>query len=288
MTTLCDEVKYVINEDNIVFYYNKEMRIVNKEDLYVYNSLRESLVANNNESLRYVVDTRTAIKDSIINKSELFGLDKRIRKLEDEGLPLEPLLNFVDRLPENMLYDNKLLALVGTTELPLTWTGDIVAYQRASWIPYDRRQPLESWVSEFKPYHRVSSGSNSLLVVGGFNWTQRQCADTGLTFEVIVQPEDIVNSYYSTHQKSTDYGMWCVKEVTQLSILGKIVQNSAKATTGVVEFVNSCSELGDQMVVRLPYNMSTASRMVSAMFSVPEGAKYNKMAVTSVPVSVSC
>jgi hypothetical protein len=285
-------IKYAVTEDAISFYDKEEIIVVTSDQKYLYAALKDSLISNS--TIDIIDSPKEFLKKCLKERSSCFGIDKKIKQIEEAGMPIEPFLSFVSRIPERFLkYNPDLLNMIGTVDLPLTWDGNLIAYQRASWIKNDnevdaqdiptsfkvfdlnRGRRIKKWARDFKPFDIAMVPQN----VCDFNWAQNQCPDTGATFEVIVQPEYIRSIL--NHQIRTS-------QIIMLSRLGEKVSNDQKSTTMVVDIETGCSEFSGGFAIRLPFNASTSAKLINHMFNqTVKTQQLNKTIKIRVPVT-SC
>ena len=256
------KINYYITPDCLTFYKDGLIKHVNSNQPYLFEALKMSLP----RGVDYVeIDSRTMFKECLKNGSKAFGAADRLKSLQEANLPVEPLLSFIDKVPTEVLNSPdgyKLIHKVGTPDIPLTWDGNLILYQRSAWVGVNQTTAGSgrTWVDveSFTPFKVVTGTEERPLQAGGFDWVAKHCPDSGSVYEVIVQPQHILDVL--------SYGCWELSQVTQLSSLGNYVNCSQKAETGVVEFVTSCSDLGEKTAIRLPYNAGTAAKLLNAMF----------------------
>ena len=245
-------INYVITDDAITFFRDDQVKIVTREQSYLFPALQESLLSGL-FSFDISQSPRELILQTIKNNRGLYELAERLEALESEGLPTEPFISFISRLDEETLIAglNK-IKIVGTPELPLTWDGSVIAYQRASWVSYQTQEQRDWARAGLRPFDVIEGATQT---VGEFSWVQSQCPDTGMTFEVIVQPQHILEFRPAVHRNTLR-----VSQVTMLARLGETIRDEQRAETSIVEVVSRSSEFGP-LAVRLPYSASTAALM---------------------------
>lgn len=269
-----ETIKYLITDNQISFYKNEEVRVINKSSNLngiLYSQLKECLP--NNNVIDIPVTSEEKVNFLLQNLEKIPTVKDRMGELTSAGLPTEPFVNFLKKCPKELIEKVEVLALAGTTSMPLTWDGNVVLYQRAS---YMQGETLKSWAGDnFAMGHEV----NKMSYVSDFeSIVNGTCPDAGPVFEVVVQPQDIV--------EVRNKGKWTVQRLIQMSALGLHPAENTKADTAIVEFVTNCVGDGKQ-AIRIPYNAGTAAKMVNAMFDTPVSASSNQI----VPVRtqlVSC
>lgn len=241
-------IKYLIEDDRIVFYANNEIRVASSNDFWLFEPLKDALQNGNYEGLEF--NPKDYLIEAVEQRKDIFGIKQRLEELEALEMPTEPFMNFISRLNEENIKElTGLISKAGTTEAPLTWDGDIVLYQRASWLE-------TNWVDEknFNPGNIVQGKS----IVGEFTQTMRQCPDTGNAYEVVVRPENIVSVHNSN--------MFYVNDVMQLSKLGEYVKKEQQSEAPVVQYITQC--IGEaNAVFRVPYSADTAAAYVASLFN---------------------
>ena len=266
-------IKYLIEDDRIVFFNAGEIRVASSNDFWVFEPLKNALQNGNYAGFEF--SPKDYLIEAVEQRKDIFGIKQRLEELESSEMPTEPFLNFISRLNEENIKElAPLISKVGTTEAPLTWDGDVVLYQRAAWLD-------SNWVDEtnFAPGNVVQGTS----VVGEFTNIMRQCPDTGNAYEVVVRPENIL----SQRDSNTLY----VSDVMQLSQLGERVKKDQRSESPVVQYVTQC--IGEaNAVFRVPYSADTAAAYVASLFNTNmQGniARLNQLVEPEpVLVSVSC
>jgi hypothetical protein len=185
-------------------------------------------------------------------------------------MPTAPFERFVSRLSDSFFNNERnieFIARVGTVNAPLTLDGDVVLYQRASWIRHDI---ATNWSnsSTFTSGNVIKGERNQ--TVGEFNWVMGCCPDAGSVFEVLVQPEHIITQNNSS---------WSVSQLTQLSKLSENIFVRGRSKTAVVSFNTNCANASGN-AIRLPYSPATMSHYVSMLFADKAEALNNVVPVT--------
>jgi hypothetical protein len=269
-------VKYLVTDEAISFYResDKSVRFVNKDSNgMVYELLRDCLLTKGTlDILEQDLNLKDCYLSFVKDNKNLFGIGDRLQSLKDSGMPTQPFERFVSRLPESFFQQERnvqFLSRVGTVDAPLTLNGDVVMYQRASWL---NDRDITNWSSSdsFTSGNVVSS---DVLTVGEFNWVMGSCPDAGPVFEVLVQPQHILNVGHS--------GGWLVQQLTQLSKLSEYLFVKDRSETAVVSFNTNCSNSSGN-AIRLPYSAATMSSYVSMLFADKAEALNNV-----VPVKVA-
>lgn len=247
------KINYVITDKQISFYKDKEVRTVYADsglNYVIYTSLRNSLI--NNEPI-VATTPKEAINVIKRNPAIVPSVNKRIKELEEANLPTDPFLKFLSNCNDNLLVEGlKLLSKAGTTDMPLTWDGNIILYQRANMLN-------RSWAPTTFNFGEVMEREEGFNVSSFHNIVDGTCPDSGPVFEVMVKPQDIISLDNRVHS------LWKVKRLTQMSRLSLRPSQKEKAEAGIVEFITNCVGDGKQ-AIRLPYNAGTAAKMVTAMF----------------------
>jgi hypothetical protein len=266
-------LKYVIQPDSISFYDTDKQKtsIVYKgAHNIIYDVLELGLRENDIELVytsQYAKPTEAVLNKLFQSGKDAYGLRERYEALVSEGLPTKALLNFASRAPMELLQNQSLMQRVGTVDMPLTWEGDLVLYQRASWLQstnertpsFDSFRSSTKWVDSFTPFAIIEGEGN---LASDFDWAMNQCPDTGTTYEVVVQPQPIVSMSYNRQR------LYNVNRLTQLSDLGRHIKASQKSTVGVVEITSEITDLGGIIAVRQPFNTLTLSNYISAVVDV--------------------
>ena len=284
------ELKYLINDQTLSFFYQDRVCTVHKKETLLFDTLKRLLLENEVGALTANLNknTKVYLEEAMRNKEDVLniGISKRVKEIEASGMPIDPYLRFIQRCPtEVLLRDPYIITQVGTVDLPLTWDGDIIGYQRAAWIRKDKSQMF--WVNDqnFTPFQEVVSDSPQQ--VGNFYWIQNVCSDAGMTYEALVKPENI-QTVSITDQETYTQRCLQTKKVTLLSRLKEVTLSSHLSTTPIVEITTANSDLGP-IAIRLPYNASTAAKMLEHLFNNSVSAKQlNKLTTRSVLVSTSC
>jgi hypothetical protein len=266
-------IKYLVTDDAISFYRpsDRSVRFVNRQtQRLTYDILRDSLVTSGNiEVLEQHFNPKNYYLNSVKAGKDIFGIKERLDSLTNSGMPTAPFEKFVSRLSDSFFSEERniqFIARVGTVDAPLTLDGDVVLYQRASWISQDI---TTNWSnsSTFTSGNVISGERNQ--TVGEFNWVMNTCPDAGSVFEVLVQPEHIVTQTNSS---------WSVSQLTQLSKLSEEVFVRDRAETAVVSFNTNCASASGN-AIRLPYSPATMSHYVSMLFADKAEAMNNVVPV---------
>lgn len=247
------QVKYIIDDKQISFYQNNEIKIITEQAWFAFESLKQALISNGAIG-SLMLSAKACLEDLISQRSEKFGIKQRLEALEQANLPTEPFKNFVSRVGEDFLRQHpEFIGKAGSVDAPLTWDGDLIMYQRAAWRDQNK---LSNWANdeEFTAFKTLEGETR----VSEFNAALNVCADTGMVYEVIVQPEHLVG------RSGVYQGLWTVSQVTQLAKLG-LRPVDKQADTGIVDVMTNCiSEQGN--AIRLPFNASTAAKLVGSLF----------------------
>lgn len=270
-----DTIKYLIEDDKITFYKDKQVQVIDNRKFWVFEALKQSLRDSLNVG-ELNLDVSAYIKGLIKDRSKTLGVRQRLEELEAANMPTEPFRLCVERLPSSVLEANpEIIKSLGTTEIPLTWDGNLVLYQRSAWLNNT------SWANDstFQPFKEV----NGKQQASSFTDTMRRCPDTGMAYEVLVRPEDIV----AIKGTNSEYTSFEVKAVTQLSKLGTKPKVQQQTQVPIVEYQTNC--VGDENnAVRLPFNAGTAAKLVSYLMGGHSSEAALKQ-VTPAPVAlVSC
>lgn len=264
-------INYLIDEDRVTFYKDSKIQVAERSVTpWLYDSFKEALPAGDTE---LSFNTKDIFINAVKNRKQMFGIAERVEALEAAGMPVDPYVSFISRLPEEVLVNHtELISKVGTVDAPLTWTGDLVLYQRSAWTQGE----VTSWAddeSTFTPFNVVKSDKH--LRAGEFSYAMNVCPDTGCAYEVVVQPEHII---------SGSSGLWTVSQVMQLAQLGREMTTMQQSESPIVRYENKC--IGDSNIaMRLPYNPVTAATVAEFMF------RHNKqLELVNAPVvqAVSC
>lgn len=251
------KTKYLIEESQITFYKDGEIKYITEEHPLTFLAVRDCLISNRDYDLDNHIDIKSLLKRAINSKVTALGIKEKLDYLESMNLPTQPLLSFIDKAPIEVLNDTDIIKTVGTLNVPLTWEGNIVLYTRASWIPHSNT--LTDWFSkQFSPNKVLVAVQDQPITAGGFYWTMGVCPDTGLAYEVEVEPEHIMSIKAGEPSK--------LKQVKCISCLGESFNVDSQSSSPLVEFETQCNNLGEDYVVRRPYDISTAARLVASMY----------------------
>ena len=139
-------VPYMISgSGNIILVLNGEQFFIVKEDS-AYDKVRQALIDNANaDELLLLVDKAKEVADYVhstsiqINNGCVFyegeevhnTLTERILTFMKEGLPVSPLVNFLEKLMQNPSYSarQELFDFLEHQSLPITEDGDFLAYK---------------------------------------------------------------------------------------------------------------------------------------------------------------
>lgn len=247
------QIKYIIDDNQITFSQNGELKIFTDRNWVVFENLKQSLIQHGNIG-SIITSASNYFKEAVKSRSNKFGIKDRLEALEAANMPTEPFKNFISRANESFLEAHpELVSKAGTVDAPLTWDGNLIMYQRAAWRGHGSWSQDESFTA-FKTIEGTAK-------VSEFTAALQVCPDTGAAFEVIVQPEDLVSV-------ASDYcGLWVASKITQLAKLGVTRNNleGQQAQTPIIDVMTNC--VGeDGNAIRLPFNAGTAAKLVQSMF----------------------
>jgi hypothetical protein len=251
-------IKYLITDSQITFFKENQVKSVYKEsglNELVFNVLKDCLQSGN---LIEIDDSKEYYLEQLRQKPGLIkSVQKRVEELTTANLPTEPFFKFLNKCPDHLLSEIEVLTKAGTVDMPLTWEGDVVLYQRASYMR--NNNTYSDWAGESS--FRMGNVLEGEQLVSSFDYiVSKTCCDAGPVFEVVVQPQHI------TSVNSNSSSFWTVNRLTQMTRLGIKPFRSSQADTGIVEFITNCVG-SDKQAIRLPYNAGTASKMVNALFT---------------------
>lgn len=208
-----NKLNYIITDRAISITINNKRRIV-PSDSYVYKVLLQQ-IKTGSVDLNKKVNFKDFVLDSIYTGSNVYGLSDKINKMTESGIPAKPFIKMLSAIPESVLTQNpEILTKAGTKELPLTYSGKIIGYQRSSFLPKGHEQG-KSWVSCFEP-GTILEGAQ---LVSDFEYIKSRCPDMGSVYQVLINPEHIIG--YDQHG-------FTVSKATQLNMLGKTITEAEK------------------------------------------------------------
>lgn len=270
-------MKYLISNDDslITIYSNGQTQLISNLSNSYFDLVKSKLL-NNQEFSHLWVSTDGYLQETTNGAFSYQGgeylynneviprsIGKRVKQLQDEGIPYQPLVNFWNKLkshPDEAVRIG-LADRAGSQTIPLTWDGDLVLYTRASWLPstleetFDRANPLAfipssdtDWSGNFEPGKLVQSSDSSFLPCGDFDWINGACPDQGAIYDIQVQPCHVVSL-----EQTTRYARSANLAVSQFRYLSQLQERSSVPEK--VCFINvETNNLGERLVVRRPYS----------------------------------
>ena len=293
-------MQYIIDDKHITIHKDGKSHLISKGsnsyfDLIKSTLLKEGTANSNLLSWGGQLAEATAGAFTYNQGKFYFGdepipnsVGKRIKELEEQNLPFQPLINFWLKLrnhPDGEVRE-KLGESAGRPGIPLTWDGDLIFYTRASWVPpstdieeitslaYLDKLKLSDWSgAEFTPGKTMVS--STLLKCGDFNWITEVCPDAGVIYDVQVSPLHVVNSDRN--------GMEL--EVSQFTYLSELEEQSV--LTDKIFFVKvETNTFGERLVVRKPYSPESLREYLSSL--VPGNNNMKETEVQTVSVRGGC
>lgn len=202
------------------------------------------------------------------------AIAKRIKSMQAANIPTQPLVAFWQKLTASALSFDKIEALldvVGTTALPLTWDGNLIAYRRGGFTDVPRLD-LPAWVPG------AFTGNKPIVnqQLQPLNAVMNTCADLGVLNEALVFPQQILDF---SGGKIT---------VRSCSFLGKVPENYLERCSdrGLVEVDTQIDGFGNLLYVRRPIDrdMAIAAASLSSAYSDDTNIGYTQ----ELAVSLSC
>ena len=294
-------MQYIIDDNHITIYKEGRSHLISKNSNSYFDFIKSTLLkegtANSNLlSLGGQISEATAgaftycqgkfyYQDQPIPMS----VGKRIKELEEQNLPFQPLINFWLKLRNHPDSDikEKLGESAGRPGVPLTWDGDLIVYTRASWVcaswvspstnieeitslAYLDKLKLSDWSGgEFVPGKTVVSPTSTRC--GDFNWITKVCPDAGVIYDLQVNPLHVVNLGRT--------GMEL--EVSQFTYLSKIEEQSV--LTEKIFFVKlETNTFGERLVVRKPFSPESLRGYLSTLLPGNNNMKQTEVQAVSV------
>lgn len=268
-------MKYLISDNLITVFSNGQTHLISNLGNSYFDLIKSKLLSNQEFSESWI-STDNYLQETTggafrYQSGEYFYNDEviptsigaRVRKLQDDGIPYQPLVNFWNKLKSHPDEDVRvgLAERAGSQTIPLTWDGDLVLYTRASWLPstleetFDRANPLAfrpsrdtDWSGNFEPGKLVQSSGDSFLPCGDFDWINGACPDQGAIYDIQVQPCHVVSL-----EQTVRYARSANLAVSQFRYLSQLRERSSVPEK--VCFINvETNNLGERLVVRRPYS----------------------------------
>lgn len=299
-------MKYLISDDLITIYSNGQTQLISNLSNSYFDLIKSRLLNNQEFSLSWI-PTDSYLQETTggafrYQAGEYFyndelipaSIGKRVRHLQNDGIPYQPLVNFWNKLKShpNENVRSGLAERAGSQTIPLTWDGDLVLYTRASFLPssleetFDSTNPLAfralqitDWSGNFEPGKLVQSSDDNFLPCGDFDWINRLCPDQGAIYDIQVQPCHVV----SLEQTAFSRTPWLA--VSQFRYLSQLQERSSVPEK--VCFINvETNNLGERLVVRRPYSDESLRAYLSSL--LPGSNKMSESQSVSVAVRGGC
>jgi hypothetical protein len=261
-------MQYIIDDKHITIHKDGKTHLISKDSNSYFDFIKSTLLkagTANTNLLSWGGQIKQATAGAFnYNKGKFYYEDEpvpksvgeRIKELEDQNLPFQPLINFWLKLkdhPDREIRE-KLGQSAGRPGIPLTWDGDLILYTRASWVPPSADKEEITSLTNLNRFTRLDWSSNKFtpgktmvsstaLICGDFTWITEVCPDAGVIYDIQVNPLHVV--------KSSPLGGKL--EVSQFTYLSQLEEHSA--LTDKIFFVKvETNTFGKQLVVRKPYS----------------------------------
>jgi hypothetical protein len=249
-------IRFIKGENTLSYSFGDEMRIISR-DLPYFDLLVDAidnnpeLLTENQEKLIFQSTQNGTIDQAgrFWYNGKLFPVGSAclVKRAEESGLSLEPVLAFLEKAEQSPEYA-KLVKLVSDKVIEITWDGNVILYTRAAWGM--KKIDATTWIDE----ETVKPGQVESFKVpartGTFEYITRQCPDQGVIFEAMVNPANVtsVNDFLY---------------VTEYTILGRLEEKAQPDNYGISLVYRATQDAGP-MLVRSPYNIDTARAYLSA------------------------
>lgn len=218
-----------------------------KKELLLPNLQSKSVCLDN------LISALGLTKDDLLN----YFMVSYVKVLQDKELPTQPLESLISKLLETNLSNVQkieILAAVETSQIPITWDGDLVFYSRASFTK-KVGSTTSTGVFNNAPFENGKSyffDQSNPAIAGNLNWVYNVCSDTGVIQELVVGVNNILDFSLS----GTVFNCR-LKEFQYLTVLDEKFRLEQDSITPVVIINNRTDSLGNEFRIRQPYSPST-------------------------------
>lgn len=293
-------MQYIVDDKHITIHKDGSSHLISRESNSYFDLIKTTLLKQgtaNSNLLTWGGQLSEATAGAFTyNQGKFYfgdeaipkSVGERIKELEEQNLPFQPLINFWLKLREHPDQEirEKLGESAGRPGVPLTWDGDMVCYTRANWVPasadieeitslaYLDKLRLSDWSGgEFTPGKTMVSSTS--LKCGDFNWIAEVCPDCGVIYDVQVNPLHVVSSIRNGMELN----------VSQFTYLSQLEENSA--LTDKIFFVKvETNTFGERLVVRKPYSPESLRGYLATL--LPGNNNMKETEVQTVAIRGGC
>ena len=270
-------MKFIASANRITFHHEGKTTTIKRENNAYFDKVLDG-IRNGRDNLldlfpNYITNP-SAIADQTngdiywdghsFNSDQFYfpkSLNSVLTELVDKDLPILPLTKLCQKLSHlSKGLSEKVGSFVAEGDVPLSWDGNLITYARSSWIA--NNYELEDWMDRGFIPHETRTGDN--LITGSFNWATKNCPDQGRVFDLLVQPQHIINVEDRVF-KST--------QVTNISTL----EETSSPESRVQLIQTETNALGETVYIRSPFSQGQLSHYISSSLDknthIPEEVK---------------